>query len=41
MTPPPFPHRCILDSIGGTLACGLALSLVAGIALRLMALGHP
>ena len=41
MAPPPAFRRTILDSIGGTVVCGLALSLAVAILARLLVLGHP
>lgn len=42
MPPPANRYRTLLDSTGGTVACGPALTVMAAAVLaRLLALGHP
>lgn len=41
MAPPPGYRTTIFDSIAGTVACGLALTVVLGLLARWLALGHP
>lgn len=41
MPPPANRYRTLLDSTGGTVACGLVLTVVLAMLARLLALGHP
>ncbi len=40
--PPPPPYRnTVLDSVAGTVACGLVLAVLVALLARALALGHP
>ncbi len=41
MAPPPGYRPTLLDTVGGTFACGIVLTIAVAFLARYLALGHP